>query len=189
VRLQNSSQAVSHPSNAGLRAELLAMAAEDSHAREELLRAGRLPRDSYSPVMREIHERNNRRFREIVAAHGWPGRRLVGEDGCEAAWLIIQHAVLEPEFQTACVPLLEAAVAADDAPAWQLAYLSDRVLVAGGRPQVYGTQYRMTETGKSVPFEIADAGGVDERRRAVGLCSLEENTRRIHAEDEQLGKG
>jgi hypothetical protein len=56
--------------NAELRAELLAMAAEDSRVREELLRSGRLPRDAYSPVMREVHERNNRRVREIVAAHG-----------------------------------------------------------------------------------------------------------------------
>jgi hypothetical protein len=47
----------------------------------------------------------------------------------------------------------------------------------------------MTETGKSVPFEIEDPAGVDERRRAIGLPSLEENTRRIHAEDEQLAEG
>src|SRR5918997_1593787 len=169
-----------HPVNAELRAELLAMAEEDARTRDELLRSGQLPRESYSPVMREIHERNNRRIREIVAAHGWPGRALVGEDGCEAAWLVVQHAVLEPEFQDSCVPLLEAAVAAGDAPAWQLAYLKDRMLVRRGRPQVYGTQYRMTETGKSVPFQIEDPEGVDERRRAVGLSTLEENTRRIH---------
>lgn len=175
--------------NAELRAELLAMAEEDSRTREELLRSGRLPRDAYSPVMREVHERNNRRVSEIVAAHGWPGRGLVGDDGCEAAWILVQHAVLEPEFQAACVPLLEAAVARGDAPAWQLAYLSDRVLVAEGRPQIYGTQYRMTETGKSVPFEITDVAAVDERRRAVGLPTLDENTRRIHAEDELLSAG
>lgn len=174
--------------NAGLREELLAMAREDAQAREELLRAGKLPRETYSPVMREIHERNNRRVREIVAAHGWPGSSLVGEDGCEAAWLVVQHAVLEPDFQDSCVPLLEAAVAAGDAPAWQLAYLKDRMLVRRGLPQIYGTQYRMTEAGKSVPFEIEDAATVDERRRAVGLPTLEENTRRIHGEDEMLGR-
>ena len=175
--------------DAELRAELLAMAEEDARTRDELLRAGRLPRESYSTVMREIHERHNRRIREIVAAHGWPGRRLVGDDGCQAAWLVVQHAVLEPGFQDSCVPLLEAAVAEGDAPAWQLAYLKDRMLVRHGRPQIYGTQYRMTETGKSVPFEIEDPAGVDERRRAIGLPSLEENTRRIHAEDEQLAEG
>jgi hypothetical protein len=172
--------------NSELRAELLAMSAEDSRVREELLRSGQLPRDAYSPAMREVHERNNWRVREIVAGCGWPGRKLVGEDGCEAAWLLVQHAVLEPEFQSTCLPLLAAAVAIGDAPAWQLAYLQDRVLAAEGRAQVYGTQYRMTETGESAPCEIADAAGVDERRRAVGLSTLEENTRRINAEDELL---
>ena len=169
-----------------LGAELLRMAEDDRRTREELLRAGRLPRDRYSPAMREVHQRNNARMREIVAAHGWPGRRLVGDGPSEAAWLVVQHAVLDPEFQSACLPLLEAAVSGGDAPAWQFAYLLDRVRLARGEPQVYGTQYVPGEGGKSVPWEIEDPAGVDERRRAVGLATLEENTKRIHAEDELL---
>lgn len=169
-----------------LRGELLRMAEDDRRTREELLGAGRLPRDGYAPAMREVHERNNARMREIVAARGWPGRGLAGEDGCEAAWLVVQHAVLDAEFQGACLPLLEAAVASGEAPAWQLAYLLDRVRLARGEPQVYGTQYVPGAGGKSVPWAIEDPEGVDERRRAVGLPTLEENTKRIHAEDELL---
>ena len=172
--------------NEKLRGELLRMAEEDRRTREELLRAGRLPRDAYSPVMREVHERNNARMREIIAAHGWPGRSLVGEEACEAAWLVVQHAALDAELQGACLPLLERAVATNDAPAWQHAYLFDRVRQARGEPQVYGTQYVWGAGGKSVPWEIEDPEGVDERRRAIGLSTLEENTKRIHAEDELL---
>lgn len=172
--------------NEELRAELLRMAADDANTREALLKAGQLPRDSYSPVMREVHVHHNVRMRELVAAHGWPGRSLVGEDGGEAAWLIVQHAVLDAEFQGACLPLLEASVASGDAPAWQYAYLLDRVLLARGEPQVYGTQYMWDGGGKSVPWRIADPAGVDARRRAIGLPTLEENTKRINAEDELL---
>lgn len=176
--------------NEELRAELLRMAADDSGTREALLKAGRLPRDAYSPVMREVHVRNNARMREIVAAHGWPGRALAGEDGGEAAWLVVQHAILDAEFQGACLPLLEAAVASGDAPAWQHAYLLDRVLHARGEPQVYGTQYVWAGGGdKSVPWRIADPAGVDARRRAIGLSTLEENTERINAEDALLSDG
>ena len=172
--------------NEELSAELLRMADDDRRTREELMLAGRLPRDGYAPAMREVHARNNGRMREIVAAHGWPGRRLVGDGAGEAAWLVVQHAVLDAEFQGACLPLLEAAVAAGDAPAWQFAYLLDRVRLARGEPQVYGTQYVPGEGGGSVPWRIEDPAGVDERRRAVGLSTLAENTERIRAEDELL---
>lgn len=173
--------------NEELRGELLRMADDDRRTREELLRAGRLPRDNYSPAMRAVHERNNARMREIVAANGWPGRGLVGDEAGEAAWLVVHHAVLDAELQGACLPLLEQAVASDDAPAWQFAYLLDRVRLARGEPQVYGTQYvRGDGGGESVPWRIEDPAGVDERRRAVGLSTLAENTKRIRAEDEML---
>lgn len=174
--------------NEELRAELLQMAHEDRTKREELLRSGNLPKRNYSPVMREVHERNNARIREIVGSFGWPGRSLVGEDGCEAAWMIVQHAVLEPEFQRYCLPLLEEAVAAGEAPLWQLAYLKDRLLKLDGKEQIYGTQYTEGPDGKSVPWKIADEDNVDKRRREAGLPSLKENTRRILQEDELLNE-
>lgn len=174
--------------NEELRAELIRMAREDGETRDELLRDGRLPRLGYAEEMRRIHERNNARMREIVGQNGWPGRGMVGEDGCEAAWLVVQHAVLAPDFQRRCLPLLEQAVAAGEAPGWQLAYLTDRVLMAEGEEQIYGTQYLPAEGGKSVPYRIADPENVDARRRAVGLCPMEENTKRIHREDELLAE-
>jgi hypothetical protein len=174
--------------NEELRAELIRMAREDSQTRDELLRDGKLPKYGYAEEMRSIHERNSARMREIIEQYGWTGRSLVGEDGCEAAWLIVQHAVLEPNFQRHCLPLLEQAVAAGEASGWQLAYLIDRVLMDEGKEQIYGTQYLPVEGGKSVPYKIADPENVDARRRAVGLCSLEENTERIHREDELLNE-
>src|SRR3712207_1125789 len=96
--------------NEELRAELVRMAREDGQTPDGLLRDGKLPKYGYAEEMRRIHERNNGRMREIIEQYGWPGRGLVGEDGCEAAWLIVQHAVLEPDFQRQCLPLLEQAV-------------------------------------------------------------------------------
>lgn len=174
--------------NKALRAELKRMAREDQETREELLRAGELPQDGYAVRMRRVHERNNSRMREIVAQYGWPGRSVVGADGCEAAWLVVQHAVLEPEFQRECLALLERAAASGEAQGWQLAYLTDRVLMYEGKAQIYGTQHVPGACGKSVPYTIADPENVDARRRAVGLSSLAENMRRIQAEDELLNE-
>jgi len=174
--------------NEELRAELLRMAKEDRETRDKLLHSGQLPKNNYSPVMKQVHERNNARMKEIVEQFGWTGKNLVGEDGCEAAWIIVQHAVLEPDFQGRCVPLLESAIAAGEAPLWQLAYLKDRVLKMNGEPQLYGTQYEWDENGKSIPYEIHDEANIDARRREAGLPTMEENTKRIHQEDELLNE-
>src|SRR5690349_20618500 len=78
------------------------------------------------------------RVREIIRARGWPGRRLVGDDGAHAAWLIVQHA--DTAYQRAALPLLLAAVRRGDARAADASYVDDRVRKAQGRPQRYGTQ-------------------------------------------------
>lgn len=171
-----------------LRAELVSMAKEDRETRDKLLHSGQLPKTNYSPVMKLVHEKNNARMKEIVEQFGWTGKNLVGEDGCEAAWIIVQHAVLEPDFQRRCVPLLESAVLAGEAPLWQLAYLKDRVLKQSGEPQLYGTQYVLGADGKSVPYKIHDEVNVDARRREAGLPTMEENTKRICQEDELLNE-
>ncbi len=41
------------------------------------------------------------RMREIVARVGWPGRRMVGDDGASAAWLLVQHSDTDPGFSAA----------------------------------------------------------------------------------------
>jgi hypothetical protein len=61
--------------NSSLRFEPLAMEAEDRQVRKALLDPGSLG-DGYDPRMREVHEKHAARRKEIVAAHGWPGRSL-----------------------------------------------------------------------------------------------------------------
>ena len=108
---------------------------------------------------------------------------MVGEDGALAAFLLVQHADRDPQFQKKCLPLLEAAVRVGEASASNLAYLTDRVLIAEGKPQRYGTQFQ-TVGGKSAPFPIEDAENVDARRNAVGLGPLAEYAKQI----ENMGK-
>jgi Family of unknown function (DUF6624) len=99
---------------------------------------------------------------------GWPGRSLVGEDGALAAWLIAQHADRDREQQRAFLDLLRDAVSQDEASPAHLAYLEDRVRVGQGQPQLYGTQFTVTD-GELEPHPIEDPERLDERRSAVGL--------------------
>lgn len=114
---------------------------------------------------------NSRRLKEIVAVYGWPGRSVVGPTGEQAAWLLAQHSDHDLPFQQHCLALLEQAIKNREAPAAHWAYLTDRVRVAEGRPQVYGTQFH----GALQPLPIEDETRVDERRAEVGLPPLAEH--------------
>ena len=79
------------------------------------------------------------------------------------------------EFQELALAHLMGAVAADDASPGDLAYLIDRVRVAKGEPQLYGTQVTSEADGQIVPrTPIEDPENVDARRLAAGLETLEE---------------
>jgi len=104
-------------------------------------------------------------MKHIIAQHGWPGERLVGSMGAQAAWLLVQHADHDREFQKQCHALLEGAVKNNDARREDLAYLTDRICRADGVPQIYGTQFE---------HPIADPVHVDERRAKMDLPPLAE---------------
>jgi hypothetical protein len=129
----------------------------------------------FSEAMRRVDTENTGRLGEIVERHGWPTRTLVGEDGANAAWLLVQHADLSPKFQRKCLDLM-ARVPRDEVSPRDLAYLTDRVLLAEGKKQVYGTQFTMAN-GKCTPRPLEDEANVDKRRKEVGLPPLAEYLR------------
>ncbi len=151
---------------------------EDQAVRAEVAADGSLF-DGYHPRMEEVHWRNASRLAEVLDQHGWPGTTLVGEDGADAAWMIAQHAIGEPPFQRRCLVLLREAAAKNQIPLWQPAYLEDRIRMFEGKPQLYGTQYDWDENGEMSPLPIEDPAHADERRAALGLIPLAENTKRM----------
>lgn len=110
---------------------------------------------------------------QIIERFGWPGLRFAGA-GSQGAFLVLQHA--DASIQRKYLPLLRDAVKRHDALGDHLALLEDRVRVADGKPQLYGTQLR----GNPLRFEtIEDPAHVDERRRSVGLEPLAEYAKQV----------
>jgi hypothetical protein len=165
--------------NDELRAELLERAGRDQAARNSFPPGG--SHDKWQEIVAPVDDANTSWLKSVVAAHGWPGQSLAGEDGAHAAWLLLQHAELD--FQEQCLPLMVEAAGRGDASPRDLAYLKDRVLMRRGEPQIYGTQY-MVKDGVLELWTVRDPQGLDERRAALGLEPEHENRARLLAQDD-----
>src|SRR5215204_4120902 len=159
-----------------LRLELLKRVEQDQAIRNELISKGiQHPDKAILARMEAIDTANTERVRVIVRKYGWPSSELVGRDGAEAAFLLVQHADLA--FQKEMLPLVEKAYRGGGLSGQSYALLLDRVLVGQGKPQVYGTQAKRFEEwrGQEPTFEpIMDEANVDKRRAEVGLPPLSE---------------
>jgi len=158
--------------NPALRSELLDRLERDQNIRKELIAKGtQNPDQGLLDRMEDIDSDNTARMTEIINRFGWPGPDLVGKDGTQAAFVLVQHGPLE--FQEQVLPIVKEAYKARKLPGEDFALLEDRVLVSEGRPQIYGTQVQFK--GKDlVPSPIEDPGNVDKRRAKLGMPPLAE---------------
>lgn len=161
-----------------LRAELLRRQEEDQTVRLVPV-ADRTP--ELMERWRAVDEANTAWLGELIAARGWPGEALVGRQAAGAAWLLAQHADRQPEFQRECLELLAAAVTAGDADPQHGALLEDRVLVAQGKRQIFGTQLTQGPDRTLVPHPLRNPDEVEALRAAWGFEPLEAYIRQVSA--------
>ena len=164
--------------------QLIKMKEADLQLREKLSVEGRLS-SGYNPEMCAVHEANADILGLIIDEISYPTIDKVGEDGSDAAWLIIQHAISRPNFMKKCLLLLDAAVIERQAKPIHLAYLSDRIASFQDLPQLYGTQFDWDENGIMKPKPYDDVNKVNERRSEIGLNSLEEQIEIIREQSSQ----
>lgn len=158
----------------------------DLELRDKLIHSGQLS-DGYNEEMKELHNRNAKILNEIIDTIGYPTTDKVGKEASEATWLLIQHAIEQPDFMKKCLKLLHVAVSENKVNSKYLAYLTDRVAVFEGKPQLYGTQFDWDENGKLSPNHFDDLAKVNQRRKSIGFNSLEEqiDMMRIQARNEK----
>lgn len=124
----------------------------------------------------------SRRMKRIVNQYGWPTKKLVGKRASRSAWLLVQHADSDVKFQEDCLKLIKEARRDDKDTKMQIAFLTDRVLVNKGKPQIYGTQFYADKDGKIIPRPIIDLLHLDDRRKIMGLGSFKEYKIKIEGE-------
>jgi hypothetical protein len=124
-----------------------------------------------------IDEKNAAYLKDVVRRTGWPTISAVGQEASQAAWLLAQHADHDLNFQAECLALMKSLPASEISQA-NIAYLEDRVLVARGKQQSYGTQF-YTQDGALRPRPIQDEEGLEARRATMGLETFTDYRQRM----------
>jgi hypothetical protein len=152
--------------------EILTMAEKDQALREQIG-----PDNEMSEAQKIewaiLHDEQTEKMRVLIRKIGWPTVSKIGKEASEAAWLIIQHADHDVEFQKECLALMEKESESEVSPV-DVAFLHDRISVNEGRPQFFGTQMMKNEYDEYGPYPIENIEQVDERRAQLGLGTLAE---------------
>lgn len=159
------------PTRPELRDELLRMERTDQEARAAMLR-GNGPDPEPGKRLAKVDEDNLKSLKRIVDADGFPEASEVGRDGVAAAWLLVQHADRDPEFQERMLEDIRKLGEQDGIDLQKIALLTDRVLLARGKPQVYGSQF---EGGFGKPLVLRPVESpelLDQRRADMHLMPL-----------------
>ncbi len=144
--------------------------------------------------MRSIDVANTQQLAHLLKVCGWPAKRGSDFRASDDIWLLAQHADHDPAFQRYVLALLEQAVHRGEARGKNLAYLTDRLAIAEGKPQLYGTQL-MIDGCKIELHPIDSREAVNKRRKKIkGMQTLEEYELGavevlLPAECKQLAKG
>ncbi|MGE5437951.1 MAG: DUF6624 domain-containing protein [Syntrophothermus sp.] len=110
--------------------------------------------------------------KEILDKRGWVGRDIVGRNGSNALFLVMQHSDLKT--QERYLPMMQEAVKKGNLDRTNLALLEDRILIGQGKKQIYGSQIGINqETKKYYILPLEDPDNVDKRREEIGLGKLQ----------------
>ncbi|MEM8886751.1 MAG: DUF6624 domain-containing protein [Bacteroidota bacterium] len=155
--------------------QIIELKEEDLRVRDKLIQEGLLGK-GYNEEMKAVHDKNAYILAGIMEEIGYPTVEKVGEEASQAAWLVIQHAIGQPAFMKKCADILAEAVRKQEVNPKGLAYLMDRIAVFEQKPQLYGTQFDWDEKVELSPEAYDDIAKVNERRKAIGLNTIEAQT-------------
>ena len=155
--------------NAGLLSELKARVKADQAARKRWLADPK--NKELAGAVNKLDAENLIWLQKLISAEGFPKAAQVGREGVHLAWVLLQHADQDPRLQRELLPVLTQRHAAGELPANDLARISDRVLLANGEPQKYGTQFDWFAGDFTLP-EPTTLAAIDASRAELGLMPL-----------------
>jgi hypothetical protein len=127
--------------------------------------------DSLAKHQQDVDAALTLQLKQIVATRGWPTFRMVGVDASGQAMLILNHS-RDHAWQNKMVPQLERLAENGVIDGSDLAMFVDKALVAAGKPQRYGMNFKFVD-GKMQMYAVEDPEHLAERRERAMLPPLE----------------
>ncbi|MBZ4191129.1 DUF6624 domain-containing protein [Niabella beijingensis] len=161
--------------NAALANELAAMVKTDQIAAKPPAGAYKdLDKADWQHFKDSVFQTHKKRLAVIYRDHGYPGYDLVGKEGAFNFWLMVQHCDFDPAFQQQVLEGMRQQVDKKNAPADKYGWLTDRVNLNTGKPQIYGSQVTYnTDSCQAYPKNLYDSVHVNKRRALLGMEPLE----------------
>ncbi len=126
-------------------------------------------REARAVIDAEINRLNAENVEALLAmipAEGWFSSKVYGQEAATGAFLIIQHSNMD--LQKRFLPVIEHMAGRGDALKSEYALMYDRIAVAEGRLQRYGTQMQCVD-GFMRPFPTEDPDQLEARRAPMGF--------------------
>lgn len=128
----------------------------------------------FNDSIKMMYQKNCKECERIFQKYGYPNYDVVGVKSSYNFWLLVQHCDSEVKFQKNILKALKVQVKKGKADPKNLAYLTDRVRKNQKKKQIYGTQVYRDKEGIYKPHPIKKEKRVNERRRELGLDSIED---------------
>lgn len=124
-----------------------------------------------------IHSDNIRFLQKTTKEYGFPYISQTSLRAYKAAFLTIQHSGKISLYKKT-ISLFKNKTKKDIVPG-DIAFLIDRMNILQGRPQSFGTQFKVDKTGKIVFLPIKNVKDIDVRRSELGLESFVKYKKRV----------
>ncbi|WP_145958665.1 DUF6624 domain-containing protein [Xanthomonas oryzae] len=171
LRLSKDPQVYSRPD---IRESLGHMIANDQAARQIISQAiTKKEMAAAKKRVAEVDEKNLPLIKAIFKEVGFPTMSMVGRDGVSTAFLLVQHADDDLDLQRFALELAKPLMEQRQLSKQQYAMLFDRVCLASGKPQRYGTQVQ-TIDGKTILRPVEDPENLDTRRKEMALGPIKD---------------
>ena len=127
----------------------------------------------YQLIYEKNHMVNEEKITNLLDSHGWPNKRVIGEQGNWTICNVIQHA--DNDVRIKYLPMMKEAVLEKQLLPRFLVRAQDRIATEQGQLQIYGGQMKYYPETKSFNvWPVFEPENIDKRREEIGLGPIAE---------------
>lgn len=126
-----------------------------------------------------ISEEDYKSIKKIIMTNGFPTISMVGKETSHQFWMLVQLCDQDPRMQMAVMKHMSYLMRSGDINKEDFAMLSDRARMNKELPQLYGTQFVISDGGTVLLHQTHDLDNIDVRRKSLGLTRFKDYEEKI----------